>query len=1012
MDIQLQQKKLGFFQNIRKNLYLRNINEKKAANYNKLPQYLREDIEVIDAVVGLAPSLIESVPFGSKLRLVREEPKLLESIGSFETKTELIEATPELAIHLGENDAYNMVYGKGLYEIVRNLPTQTQEKMMSGTIMYKSYSRGLDVSGASISLEKFSEDAIKEYATSNEITGDLKRLSPELQTELLKISNEYSSKVSPEVLEEFVGDNPLLFHLLPEESKKDKISQDPSILKKLDSETSMKYRGLLNISHKNEDYYNPITFDINEYSSPEEAKKQLLQWNYKGNIKIDPSKIDNDFVWEMAKFDPNSLKVQNIGKTKIAEILYQQAKVNNPNGEITSWVYKTLNFELLDRTKNIPVEIRKLIQDRTWILEALKNGNSELLEEGLSSELKEKLEGSTELQDMLKQGISLEEIQEALGEGRISEQDNQKIENLSKLLTNDDIMQTMSQEELMSYIEKPSHEKLVNIVRETYGEKAARILKDRPQLKIENIPNMYIFHPEIINEFSIGAVHATLSYQMTAASEFSELARNPEKMEEYRKFSKITEGMFKDTAVDLERKLVAYEHARDLITEIKIEELSTEQILNLNLAINDLSIEKQQKVLMFPTNIQELEMYGKERAQIYDDSISKLSDATQKKQAICQKYFGMDYTKTQAEKHSNANTVDNMCKFYQLGKFVNDDRTLKSKNFSEEDLDLLETLDIISSIDDPKVLETMSEYFAQNETTINMSRCQELRERVPIQYSQEFVDSIISPQKAENMLRQKVPGVHMREVDGIRIFTFDGADFMPYVTVPNLNNGGLRDVGNTPEELAKTWETYENGISTWSGSIVDKLGENGTINSCCNIGLGVSEIDPSQIAVMSSSDAHVSHDRRQLEPTAQKIKFNYTDELMKDVKEESKRTGDFAHEYSEIATLRNKKELHKIEEGLHGGKTPVDYIYTYGKGSGENGIEWAKAFHVNYIFEHDYEAYRRIEQEKLSKQEVSKEEIQPKLEMHSREDSKYMSKIKSIVNGSEKEEKTSDGDER
>jgi len=996
---QIQEKKLNVFQRIRKYFYLRNINEKKALQYGKLPDYLKSDIEVIDAVVQENKDLINEMSNGNIERLISANPTLIQHIDSVEIVAQVIDKVPDAVKYINnENYIYNLVNSSALNvdkSFIKHLSPEMQIKLICGDVQYKNYSTGIDtfISKGSIGFENFSDEVIEQYILSE--TKKIKSikdykvdersfssLRPEIQKKFLKLWNGYASKVSPEVLLEYVGDNPLLFDLLPEEIKVEKLKQNPELFKKLSKDEKYKYNEELpNIAKKDVPSYeyNPIMFDIEEFSSPEELKNYFISMRYRKSwdiISFDKFKGWNDeFIWEVAKFDPSILK-SNKNDFKVIQLLYEKSKIDGNNSYISKWFEQKIDIELGKKIDTIPEELTNY---SPAILELVKNQDFDKLRTVLSSNLLEKIQNNSELIDLLQQeGSSPEEIF-SLFKKLYDKSFNNSINMLSKFLTNDDIMEKISQESIIEYIENPTHDKLVEIVEKTYGKESAQILKDRPRIKIQDIPNMYIFHPEIINEFSIGAVHATLSYEMNASSEFSELARNPEKMKEYKEFSRLTKGLFDDTAVDLDKKLVMFEHSRKLLSNIKGIELTDAQIDSLKLAINDYSNYKEQNVISFPSTIEELSNYRSSRSKIYDEAIAKLSDPIQIKNAISQRFFGMNYSDDRKGSRdlNDLNIVD-MCRFYQLGKFINRKETLESGIFSEEELDALEVLDIIMSVNDPNILKEISAELSEKEMLINPIVYQQLKQKVPKQYSKDFVDKLMSPQQLEEAIKQGKQGIRMRIEDGIKIITLDGIEFYGYVTNPFMNNSGLNVNNYFPATLAKNWNEMENGISTISGCPISSEQPKSTIGDITNrIGCGFSTIDPMQIIVMSPDDAGVTHATKKLEISATNVEFDYIGDLNKKTKERIDENGVSlnSHGYGEVASLRVERNLSKISSGTHGGRINLDYIYAYGNGAGTEGIEYAKAFGLEYIIEYNPEPYNNIEQvKKDEKKEPPKKE--------------------------------------
>ena len=74
----IEKPKLGFFQRIRKALLIRNINKTK---YNKAPEYLKNDEEVVDALLAHNSYDITEVPFGHQIRALKEKPENIGVVG-------------------------------------------------------------------------------------------------------------------------------------------------------------------------------------------------------------------------------------------------------------------------------------------------------------------------------------------------------------------------------------------------------------------------------------------------------------------------------------------------------------------------------------------------------------------------------------------------------------------------------------------------------------------------------------------------------------------------------------------------------------------------------------------------------------------------------------------------------------------------------------------------------------------------------------------------------------------
>ena len=201
--------------------------------------------------------------------------------------------------------------------------------------------------------------------------------------------------------------------------------------------------------------------------------------------------------------------------------------------------------------------------------------------------------------------------------------------------------------------------------------------------------------------------------------------------------------------------------------------------------------------------------------------------------------------------------------------------------------------------------------------------------------------------------------------------------------------------------MEKTWK----GVTTWSGCMINQDESKSTIGPN-GIGLGFSSIHPSQIIAMSTTDANVSHETRQLEVTTEngnEIQFQYSKQFMEETEkriEGETQYRDLTHTYNEVASHRRTQELSTIKPNTYGGKTMPDYIYTYGKDSGERGIKLAKDFGLNYIIEYNDEAYL----EKGKTRQADREEVISPLE-EKRENSEFIKKLKEIQGDHDQDER-------
>lgn len=971
----LVEQKLGLFQRIRKNLFLWRLDSKKAAKYHSLPDYLKQDKDVAIATVEQRENVIVDVPFGIAKEIVKQNPKLINRLYDLNKINVLVNEMPELITNIEyEHYLMNLIYNeefKGDRSFIKYLDKDLQKRLLKEYSIKYTYVESKTNGTSYIGLgrddgkygyrrdiakyfKEFSEEAILEIALEEEQKRmdylkqgrreylsllnefDISSLPVETQLKLLLVSEQYMNKVSEEVITKYVNGNPLLFDKIPNKMKDEMVKANPELLAKM----PRTYQNDFVKSHP--DFYknSTVTYGIpvRAFSSPDELKDRVIlngYFNYTDIENVTDTR-NNDFIWEMGQFEPECVRVS----------------------------YPNFSQDFKKYMKNAHLA-------KSFYEHAVR------------------ISGENELTDYLKslenKGYSYTRTDLYTPEGC------EKVNRIGKLVLNEDIVRKVPGRVLLDYAKEPTHEKLVGIIRDTYGDKSARILEDRPQIDLNLIPNLHMFKPEIVEEFGIGVIHANLSYTMPTAGLLSEFARKPELLEKYRQFNETTKDMFEDTASGFNSKLESFVKCKELMKSVDMRNLTDKQKEALQIAFMDSENREKVTVVDFPKDVKELDAYVETRNKYYDEAIKKEKNVGKLKELICKRHFGIEYEFDHHMPLIKPN-VSVMGKFYNLDRFINDPITLQSGKFSRDELDTLEIIDIITKVNNPKALAELSSKLGERENVINPINVRAVRDKVPMQYSQELVNSLMGPEKAMEMVEQGVPGITMEEIDGVKVFHLCGADFKAYISNPFLGNSGI----GVPsvEQLGKEWKEKENGISTISGCVVDQS----EMTSCVSRGqwgLGFSNFHPHQIVGMGITDIHTSHSRRQLETyttESNAVSYSYPEEFMKRVSRRLKISdpyNDTMHQYDEAALLRAEKELSEIKEGTYGGKVMPDFVFMYGKNSAY-AVEQAKRSGIGYVFTFDEEAYKNKYREGLYNKDT---------EHTLREETELMKEVKDVVKG-------------
>lgn len=929
----IEKPKLGFFQRIRKAMLIRRIN---SAKYLKAPEYLKNDRDVIDALIDKSPLNIRDLNLSHKFRVIEEREDLFDQIPIRE-KDIIIAEKPEFVTKLPEYELWDKVLGKNQKNLIKYLPKELQLKLLTEEVSY-SVSDGKNA-GYSFNtrrttsqpdnwgknLEYFSPEVIEEATimfveqarTRNEyLWKDRRRGVPllscmeisglpiDLQIKLALIDNEFVNQLSPEAAEKFVGNNPLVLKMMPEKMQIEFVKRHPEYFSVFDwsKQSSMldsdyELRNMisdidrLRFKHKIHDKVRIVDSDL--------AKREMIRnWNYRDPnymASLTDNVRDREPLTELARFEPTVLSTYGMAGTDFTSIL----KIGHV------------------------MDLFKSVTNNEKILEALEYANDKLTRTGMQS------------------------IEKA-----------EMLTDITKVLLNEKVMSSCEPEMIAEFIREPNFDRMVNIAAKTYGEDVREIFKDRPLVNTNQVQNLDIFDRRVREKFGNGVVHNLISYNSHSSAIIGDLMRHPEKMEKFEVFEKATEGYYNDSFVDLEEKLYSFKMLEELMQNITEADLTPERKEAIKLVANDAILmgknggtSRNELNTISLKTLEDLDNYEQRRSAIYNDYLLRVTSPNEIKDSICKRFFGIEYGDGGENYTPKTVTARGMVNYYNLESFISDERTIESQNFSEDELDTLELLTIIHKIEDPEVLKKIYARLAERENGLKIVDFKELKEKIPMQYSKELVDSLLTIDNAKKRAEAGEEGISYRETDdGYEIVTLNGADFRIMVHSSSLqsgqNNSGIRiPYGLREDEI---WKYFESGCSTISACVI----EPDMLHSCASLGkvhLGLASVPPKQIIGMSHHDAHVTHNERMLDPYFEhrSVKFNYPDEFIRktaaQIEGAAGEQKDLSHAYNEVAMYRRDITAGNIENGTYGGRVMPDYIIVYGEAN-DYHKKLAKAF--------------------------------------------------------------------
>lgn len=271
--------KLNFFQNIRKRFLLLRID---VTRYNNAPDYLKNDISVINALLNKSEYNVAILSDENLYRVLEERPDLIRKLDNNRTD-ETIKRMPKLIVHLDENNKSRQLFDLKRYELFRELSKEEQVQLLTSETEYRysndkkkimGYEKYINYSSDKISsrgesgkfkidpmffgdkLNNFSEEAVLQAITvlkekskekdehrinnrAEEILKNLEidKLPVESQLKIVNLDSRFVKKMSKEAATRFVDKNPLLLNMVDSEVAKTIIRENPELIATLDRKT-------------------------------------------------------------------------------------------------------------------------------------------------------------------------------------------------------------------------------------------------------------------------------------------------------------------------------------------------------------------------------------------------------------------------------------------------------------------------------------------------------------------------------------------------------------------------------------------------------------------------------------------------------------------------------------------------------------------------------------------------------------------------------------------------------
>lgn len=129
------------------------------------------------------------------------------------------------------------------------------------------------------------------------------------------------------------------------------------------------------------------------------------------------------------------------------------------------------------------------------------------------------------------------------------------------------------------------------IIFDAYGEKARKIVENRPGLTLRDIENTEILAPNVTNNFREGFIHDLLSYDVEGINDFVRISQNQDDLEAFKLLYSRMSNKLGENITTMQMCISRFHEYSSILKDANKQELSEEQLENL------------EKVCSWPVNI-------------------------------------------------------------------------------------------------------------------------------------------------------------------------------------------------------------------------------------------------------------------------------------------------------------------------------------------------------------------------------------------------------------------------
>ena len=388
----------------------------------------------------------------------------------------------------------------------------------------------------------------------------------------------------------------------------------------------------------------------------------------------------------------------------------------------------------------------------------------------------------------------------------------------------------------------------INLIKVAYGDHAEIILKERPNLTLNNIYNFIVFEPCIYENFGKNFVNQLINfdYNYVTKNKYNDIlvkiVENPNILEGFKYCFNFIKSNNKDEVYNYSKLFnIFYNYESIFVDCAKHKNEMTPQIKGY---LQDLIIDKNNELEI--KSFRELKAYPEISKQYFDRTVMIAVQTRHQdliKEAIMNRFFGLRYKFYDECYRRSNNTLSSIKKFYNLSHILAYEENIRrfkgvnaKPHFSKSEISYLKLVNTFIktmtgsnylSLNDWAELYKMLD--ENSDLIVRPSDGRAIIDKIPQVCKNEMVKTLITIDGLENAILHKEKGVRKSYITAINskgkeitipVYHLEGKPFATLMTSVDSNLSINRDRNSNGATKTESWFEYENGISHISCSYV------------------------------------------------------------------------------------------------------------------------------------------------------------------------------------------------